>query len=246
MRFLKNVLISGTILCKSGLHLGGLSEGMEIGGIDNIVIRDPKNNLPFIPGSSLKGKMRSLIEMSDPEISAMVLENGGKPCGCGECRVCKIFGSSAEAGKEKGPTRLIIRDVFPKEDTILKWNDMEPVVRGAEVKYENVLNRITSEANPRPMERVPRGSEFEFKMVLSLYGEDEGENLATLLEGMKLLEDNYLGGSGTRGYGAIEFNDISISVRTIDYYKGTETEKQIKLKETLDNLLANISEIKQL
>ncbi|KAF5430047.1 CRISPR-associated protein Csm3 [Candidatus Methanomarinus sp.] len=95
IQFQGNLVITGKILCETGLHIGGVSESIEIGGLENIVIRDPKTGLPFIPGSSLKGKMRSLLELSDKDASRNIIENKGEPCKCGKCAPCKIFGTPA-------------------------------------------------------------------------------------------------------------------------------------------------------
>lgn len=234
--FQRNLIISGEISVETGLRIGGSSESIEIGGVENIVIRDPKSDLPYIPGSSLKGKMRSLLELSDKEASKNVVSNKGEPCKCGKCIVCKVFGTASKE-TDHGPTRLIVRDSFPTEATIEEWKKMESVVQGTEVKYENVLNRLTSEANPRPQERVPRGSKFNFEMIFSIYSDEDYSNFKTIFETMKLLEDSYLGGSGTRGYGKIKFEKIQIIKRTIDYYKGTAKESAIQIGNTVDAIL---------
>ncbi|MFQ6087613.1 MAG: type III-A CRISPR-associated RAMP protein Csm3, partial [Candidatus Methanofastidiosia archaeon] len=136
MQFQKNVVISGTIICTTGLSIGGTDVSIDIGGVDKIVVRDPISGLPYIPGSSLKGKMRSLLELAKGKIS-----NDGKPCNCGKCVVCKIFGISANVKKEqKGPTRLIVRDSFPTKETSEKWKNIETLISGAEVKAENWIN----------------------------------------------------------------------------------------------------------
>jgi CRISPR-associated protein Csm3 len=236
MRFQRNLIIRGEISVETGLRIGGSSESIEIGGVENIVIRDPKSDLPYIPGSSLKGKMRSLMELSDPKVSGNILNSKGKPCECGNCIVCKVFGTASKE-VEHGPTRLIIRDSFPTEETIKNWSSAEDIVQGAEVKYENTINRLTSEANPRPMERVPRGSKFNFEMIFSVYTDEDYKNFNTVLESLKLLEDNYLGGSGTRGYGKIKFENIKIIKRTLDYYKGTADSSEIQTKNTVDEIL---------
>lgn len=222
IQFQANFLLKGTISCETGLHIGGISEGIEIGGLENIVIRDPKTDLPFIPGSSLKGKMRTLLELSYKDSSENIINNKGEPCKCGKCIPCKIFGSSAPDnktsidGRQQGPTRLVVRDSFT---TALKLE--------TELKSENTINRITSEANPRSMERVPRGTEFKFEMIFSIYEEEDYINFLKLLDSMKLLEDSYLGGSGTRGYGQIQFKNISVLKRPAEYY--TSGAKEIEI-----------------
>ena len=116
---------------------------------------------------------------------------------------------------------------------------MGDVVRGAELKYENTLNRITSMATPRPMERVPKDSEFTFEMVFGVYDDEDRENIKGVFHAMKLLEDSYIGGSGTRGYGKIRFTGISIISRTVDYYKGKVSEQKIIGDSNIDEILAN-------
>ena len=243
MQFEANLIICGELTCETGLHIGGAAESIEIGGVDNIVIRDAKSGSPFIPGSSLKGKMRSLIELSDPDASRNIVENKGEHCKCGMCVPCKIFGVSAgeemQEGMQEGPTRLIVRDAFPTEETEKMWEGLEEVVSGAEVKWENVINRITSAANPRQMERVPKGSVFQIEMIFSIYDEEDYGNFAVVCQAMKRLEDNYLGGSGTRGYGRITFDSIAIMKRSADYYKGQASEEKIVQGATIEQILNN-------
>ena len=117
-----------------------------------------------------------------------------------------------------GPTRLIIRDSYPEEKTIENWDSKEDIMHGAEVKGENFLNRISSAATPRFIERVPAGSLFNFEMVYSVYAPEDMKRLALVFEAMGMVEDNYLGASGTRGYGKIEFNDVELLEKTKDDY----------------------------
>ncbi len=231
IQFQANFLLRGIISCETGLHIGGTSEGIEIGGLENIVIRDPKTGLPFIPGSSLKGKMRSLLELNYKDSTENIIADEGKPCKCGKCIPCKIFGSSAPDnktsmdGRQQGPTRLVVRDSFTTAD------DLE-----TELKSENTLNRITSEANPRHMERVPRGTEFNFEMIFSIYEEEDYSNFMKLIDSMKLLEDSYLGGSGTRGYGQIKFKEIEVLKRSAEYYTSGADETEIGSFDSLSEM----------
>jgi CRISPR-associated protein Csm3 len=110
-----------------------------------------------------------------------------------------------------------------------------------EVKPENTLNRITSEANPRQLERVPRGATFKFEMIFGVYDEEDYINFHSIFQGMRMLEDNYLGGSGTRGSGQIKFTDIIITKRSAGYYIGSEKEKSIETGKTLSDILADTS-----
>ncbi len=233
MRFQKNYILRGEILCRTGLHIGISKDSIEIGGSDNPIIRDPVTRLPYIPGSSIKGKMRSLLELELGRVSNG--EPSGGPCKCGECEICRVFGSAADNTSSAGPTRIIVRDAFPTDETVNMWDESSDVVEGAELKYENALDRITSRANPRNQERVPRGSKFGFEIIVSEY-EGDTDNFRLVLEGLRLLEDSYLGGSGTRGYGKVEFRDIKITERPAEYYRGEADENAIGDFESLANI----------
>ncbi|MCP4691135.1 MAG: type III-A CRISPR-associated RAMP protein Csm3 [Desulfobacterales bacterium] len=207
--------INGKITLKSGLHIGAGDAEMKIGGTDNSVIKHPYTQEPFIPGSSLKGKVRSLLEMR----SGLMLNTRGAPVSVktlkrlkgdekAQCeKILKLFGSSGADEDEDvvlGPTRVAFADC-PMND---EWRQTAiarnlPLV---EVKSENAINRIKGTAeNPRFTERVPADTEFRFRVSLKQMAEDE-DLIGFLLEGLKLLEKDSLGGSGSRGYGRIEFD----------------------------------------
>jgi len=239
--FKENYLIKGKILCETGLYIGGSNDNIDIGGTDNAIIRDVVSDLPFIPGSSLKGKLRSLFELNDKESARSVLTNGGKPSTDENCNAAKIFGVSADEGRDlKFPTRLIVRDSFPTEESIELWNKYEDIVRGSELKYENNINRVNSSATPRNIERVPKGSSFNFEMIFSVYEEDEN-NLMNVFEAMRLLEDNYLGGSGSRGFGKVKFTDISIIKRDQNYYKENSEEEILVENADLNTTISSLN-----
>lgn len=236
--FKENYVIKGEIVCKTGLHIGGSNDNIDIGGTDTVVIRDSVSDLPFIPGSSLKGKLRTLLELSDKESADSVINNKGKPSTDANAVAAQIFGVSADnTSGFKFPTRIIVRDSFPTEESIELWDSQEDIVRGTELKWENTLNRIDSSANPRSLERIPKGSAFNFEIIFSVY-EGDNENISNLLESMALLEDNYLGGSGSRGYGKVVFDKIKVSRRGQDYYREAKEEEIIiedaKLAEVRD------------
>lgn len=226
--FNENYIIKGIISCETGLHIGNSSDNIDIGGSDKPVIRDSITNLPYIPGSSLKGKLRSLLELNDCLSSESVKKNRGMPSRSIECVATQIFGiaSYRSTNEEKlllkYPTRIIVRDSYPTDKTVEKWENSEEVFAGAELKYENTVDRINATAFLRNIERIPRGSEFNFEIIYSIYEEDNEKNFIELLKSMKLLEDNYLGGSGTRGFGKVKFKDISIIRRDLNYYKKGE------------------------
>lgn len=223
-------IISGRIVLETGLHIGGSTEGFEIGGLDNPVIRDPLSELPYIPGSSLKGKLRHLLEWSlgvvrepHPKHNAYTAHD------CGECGACVIFGPASDVHEVRvkaGPTRLTVRDAFPTRQTVEMWEKYLGGRIYTELKTENVLDRVTSEANPRPMERVPAGSEFEFEMIFDVYRDSDRDLLKEVFAAMHLLENSALGGSGSRGYGKIKFVDVKIKDRSKEYYLGRGQEAE--------------------
>lgn len=222
MQFLKNYKISGKISCLTGLHIGGSSDSLGIGGADQPVILDRIRNVPIVPGSSLKGKMRSSLEL---KYSDQWLTRDGSPhtCDKDDCDLCIVFGRGAKDnprdGRESGPTRLIIRDAFPDRETQTQWEEREGIVHGTEIKGENYLNRINSVAKPRFIERVPAGSAFDFEMVFSVYDEEDEARLAYLFEALSLVEDTYLGKAGSRGYGKVAFEKISVGWKDAESYR---------------------------
>ena len=246
--FKENYIITGKIVCESGLHIGDSTDGIDIGGSDSPIIRDAITGYPYIPGSSLKGKLRSLIELSDIPSSESVIVNKGKVATDEECISTKLFGltpnETEKVDTDKNyQTRIIVRDSQPTDETIDLWKEHNELSGGSELKWENTINRITSKATPRNIERVPKGSEFNFEIIFSVYDESEFENIIRLLESMSLLENNYLGGSGSRGSGQVKFSNISIVKRGLDYYTNDANEKEIvselNIKKTI-NTLKNI------
>ena len=205
--------ITGKIILKSGLHIGAGDMEMKIGGVDNTVIKHPHTQEPYIPGSSIKGKVRSLLEMR----SGLMTKTKGEPvtikilpdCIDTEKAVCikimKLFGASgAETDPSIGPTRVSFADC-PLTDE-WKRKASEQHLTYTEVKSENRINRIEGTAkDPRFIERVASGAEFNFNVTLKQLNPDEGELETFLFEGLKLLQMDALGGSGSRGYGRIEF-----------------------------------------
>lgn len=206
--------IKGLIVVKTGLHIGAGNDKVEIGGMDNPIIRNPLTREPYIPGSSLKGKMRALLEWKFDKVQ----RNNGKPCSCGQanCEICRVFGSgnssrTKDEASKRGPTRLIVRDATLSPSDHEKYLSGKAII---EEKSENSINRITAEANPRPIERVVPGVSFVFELVYRVIdtgdgGQKDEEYFKTVvLEGLKLLQNDYLGGGGSRGNGKIQFCEL--------------------------------------
>ncbi|WP_289750691.1 type III-A CRISPR-associated RAMP protein Csm3 [Bacteroides acidifaciens] len=205
----KKIVYTGIITLKTGLHIGGTNASLNIGGPDNFVVRNPIDNIPYIPGSSLKGKMRALVEILNGET------NNGRPTNRVDTKAGTLFGVSADAGGH--PSRLIVRDSvmiteLDTEDELnlygLTRKDVPDFSHTdlpyTESKTEVAIDRITAKANPRTFERVPAGAQFKLNMVLNVFeGEDESSLKATVAQAISLLEDDYLGGNGSRGYGQV-------------------------------------------
>lgn len=209
---MKFFFIEGEIDCLTGLHIGAGGSSIEIGGIDDPIIRNPLTELPYIPGSSLKGKMRSLLEKNLEEEKRLEFNRereGIKRHECGDikqaknCPVCRLFGSTA-AGREDNnfPARLIIRD----GDLTDKNSLMKDGLIVTEAKMENTIDRITAAAVPRTIERIPAGIMFTFNFVYHINENYQEEDLQNMLLCLKLIEKDGLGGNISRGYGQVKFH----------------------------------------
>lgn len=195
IKLIKKIIFSGTITLKTGLHIGGTNASLNIGGPDKFVVRNPITNVPYIPGSSLKGKMRSLVEIYNGE------SNQGKPSNNPNHKSGALFGVSGD-NENSRPSRLIVRDAELDIESCDFSNTDLPYT---ESKTEVAIDRVTAKANPRTFERVPAGAQFKLNMVLNVFeGEDEASLLATLEQAINLLKDDYLGGHGSRGYGQVD------------------------------------------
>jgi len=220
------VLIHAQIEALTGLHIGGSSAGMEIGGVDKAVIRNPLTGVPYIPGSSLRGKMRSQTEKvlglpQNNKIGQVTIHTCKKPEEYnrnGGCPVCHVFGVPAEIDYS-GPTRLAVRDTPMSEDSVLKLDKANTELRYAELKTEVAIDRVTSAATPRTLERVPAGTIFApAELVFGIYDQADFERLRVVVNALQLVEDDYLGGAGSRGSGKVRFSQIKLSARNRTAY----------------------------
>jgi CRISPR-associated protein Csm3 len=207
MKLIKKILLTGEIEVLTGLHIGGSSSSMNIGEMDLNVIKSPFNEQPIIPGSSLKGKLRSLLAKIE---GATDIEREPKD-------LKNIFGYN----KEQYITRLIVRDSFLKKESAQELEQLEMENKYTESKWENTINRKKGTAeHPRQLERVPSGAIFEYEMILDVYDEAESQkHLELIKKAISLLEDDYLGGSGTRGYGKVKFHQKTEQTKLISDYE---------------------------
>ncbi len=232
MRLKKIIRIQGKIEALTGLRIGGSKEGLEIGGIDLPVIRHGPNQEPYIPGSSLKGKMRFLSEWKEGRVKLGrkrgQLTAEVHTCKDVDCPVCRVFGSTDSTW---GPTRLLVRDAFLDRSWVQAARERFPLL--TETKTENAINRLWGRAeNPRTGERVPAGARFELEMiyrVFDLEGLEAAKSDEEFLEevvwpALRLVELDSLGASGSRGYGKVRFAGLTRS--ELDLATGQWSEPQ--------------------
>lgn len=217
------IFINASIEAVTGLHIGGSNTGLEIGGVDKAVLRNPFTDEPYIPGSSLRGKMRSQLEKvnglkQNKQIGQATIHSCDDKDEYPTCPVCTLFGVPAEDKiKESMPARLVVRDTYL--DAGEKVEFKKKVATLSEFKTEVAIDRVTSAAVPRTMERVPAGAVFgPAEMVFGIYGKEDYDRLKTVIEAMQLVEDDYLGGAGSRGSGKVKFTSIKVSARRRDNY----------------------------
>ncbi|MBO6179606.1 MAG: type III-A CRISPR-associated RAMP protein Csm3 [Selenomonadaceae bacterium] len=201
------IQITGQITVKTGMHIGGSDAFAAIGAVDSPVIRDVRTGQPMLPGSSLKGKIRSLLARKyneqpvNHDDDALIIK--------------RLFGSAKKGEDKVLNSRLIFSDMF-LDKALLENLKKQGLLGATEIKFENTINRLTAVANPRQIERVIRGVKFNLDIIYDIYNMDNPKEIeddfALLAEGMKLLEYDYLGGHGSRGYGKVEFSDLEASL----------------------------------
>lgn len=203
------IKITGIIEVKTGLHIGGDDSFSAIGSVDSPVVRDPLTRDPIIPGSTLKGKMRSLLARDFGSVPVGGVKGFENDC----VQIKRLFGSSEKGSDAAGTGMQMSRLQF--SDCFLANKKALPQI--FENKFENTIDRLTSVANPRQIERVVRGSEFAFELVYNVEDPEEvEEDFANIRKAIDLLENDYLGGGGSRGNGRVLFKDLTAEVVTGD------------------------------
>ena len=230
MKLTNIVEIKAKLVLQTGLHIGAGDSEMHIGGIDNSVIKHPITQSPYIPGSSLKGKIRTLLEWRSGAVQSGPLTLKDVSKNPEEVKnILRLFGISGDTKNseqevaEIGVSRLAFWDCALNEAWEKAIRDDNQLL--TEAKSENTIDRITSTAgNPRQTERVPAGAEFDFKLMLRQFKGDKPELLDLVLKGLKLLELDSLGGSGSRGYGKVKFTELTVDgeARNLDDIKPFE------------------------
>jgi CRISPR-associated protein Csm3 len=212
-RLTEKLFIRGKIEAVTGLHIGAAKGSLDIGAIDLSVVKTAAG-VPYIPGSSLKGKLRSLLAR---EAGSDQVQDDPEP-------IPALFGTANTRENVGTAGRLIVRDAFLD---ILDFEAkrtkefLELELEFTESKWENSINRKTGTAeHPRQLERVPAGALFDFELVYSVFDDRRNEHLRVLRKAMRLLEDDYLGGQGSRGYGRVRFHGVQLWSKPIAVYEG--------------------------
>jgi CRISPR-associated protein Csm3 len=245
LKLIGKLILEGELHCETGLHIGAGKGSLEIGGSDNPVVKDAAGR-PYIPGSSLRGKIRSLLEQFSGAAvpSEMVyisrrkgqevrIHQSDKP----DDDICLLFGRNAGRmervtgepldSHNATPARLAVFDAPLEMDSItvpMRENLDDELT---EVKSENAIDRITSQANPRTLERVPAGARFRVRFIMDVLCDEDAPLFAQLVQGLRLLEDDALGGGGSRGSGRVRLSNLKLVWRNREYYASGAAEKEL-------------------
>jgi CRISPR-associated protein Csm3 len=276
---LGKITLTCQLTAKTGLHIGGGGENLDIGGLDKPVIRDPLTKYPYLPGSSIKGKLRATLERllnkplnrsgsretrryeSDDLVDGFTeieIEGGSRSYfiryeGARTCQISRLFGSTGgsnfwipiESSRNEGLfsdkshtktiegqncvkissgrnaiSRLIIRDSHLHPDSATQLKQVDTGLFMTEWKFENNIDRVTAAANPRQLERVPAGSKFNFELVYTVENAEQAvKDLENIAIALAFLEDDALGGNGSRGYGKVTFENFRFTYRSLEQYR---------------------------
>lgn len=208
MQFTGRLIIRGKINVLTGLHIGTGGSG-GIGLVDNPVIRDPLTRRPIIPGSTLKGRLRHALEMI---------------LGSESAEVWRLFGAKVDAFDKKGSGRICLRDAHLTDDSAKALESVDTDSLYVEIKTENRIDRARGVAeHPRQSERLPAGAIMHFEIIYNAYDQKEVlDDLQNIEAALRFVEDEYIGGSGTRGYGKVEFEVEELAYTSVDNYRKNE------------------------
>lgn len=260
LRFLGKLVFEATLHCETGLHIGAGKGSLEIGGADNPVVKDAYGR-PYIPGSTLRGRLRSLLEQSSglavPNELIYVSRRRGQEVrihqsddpsdeigllfGRNPGRVERVAGESRDRTVAT-PSRLTVYDAPLDLDSITPQMRENLDDELTEIKSENAVDRITSVASPRTLERVPAGARFQVRLVLDLLADEDKALVPRVVEGLRLLEDSALGGGGSRGNGRVRFSGLRVTFRSADYYRTGADETPVATADALAGLQGKLND----
>ena len=245
LKLIGKLILEGELHCETGLHIGAGKGSLEIGGSDNPVVKDAHGR-PYIPGSSLRGKIRSLLEQFSgaavPSELVYVSRRKGQEVRIHQSdrpddEICLLFGRNAGRmervtgepldSHNATPARLAVFDAPLDLDSITAPMRENLDDELTEVKNENAIDRITSQANPRTLERVPAGARFRVRFIVDVLCDEDAPLIAQLVQGLRLLEDDALGGGGSRGSGLVHFANLKLLWRNREYYSSGAPQKEL-------------------
>ncbi|HXG33223.1 MAG TPA: type III-A CRISPR-associated RAMP protein Csm3 [Bryobacteraceae bacterium] len=245
LKLIGKLILEGELRCETGLHIGAGKGSLEIGGADNPVVKDSFGR-PYVPGSSLRGRLRSLLEQASglavPSELVYLSRRRGQEVRIHQSdrpddEICLLFGRSPGRlervegepldGAVATPARLTVYDAPLDPDSITPQMRENLDDELTEVKSENAIDRITSQANPRTLERVPAGARFKVRFVVDILCEEDKALPARLAEALRLLEDDSLGGGGSRGSGRVSFGNLRLIWRGRYFYAAGAPEKEL-------------------
>lgn len=245
LKLIGKLILEGEMHCQTGLHIGAGKGSLEIGGADNPVVKDAFG-MPYVPGSSLRGRIRSLLEhaggLTTPQELVYLSKRRGQEIRIHQSdrpddEICLLFGrvpgrlervqGEALDNGVATPARLTVYDAPLDAASITAQMRENLDDEITEVKSENAVDRLTSMANPRTLERVPAGARFQVRFVIDILCPEDAALPARVLEGLRLLEDDALGGGGSRGSGRVRFGNLSLKWRSKDYYASGADEQEL-------------------
>jgi CRISPR-associated protein Csm3 len=259
--FLGKLLVEAELHCETGLHIGAGKGSLEIGGADNPVVKDAFGR-PYVPGSSVRGRLRSLLEQANgytkPSELTWLSRRRGQEVRIHQSdapndEICLLFGRSPGRAERVEGDALNMKQVTPARlaiyDAPLELESITPQMREylddelTEVKSESAIDRITAQSASRTLERVPAGASFRLRAVMDVLCEEDKELLAELLKGLRLLEDDTLGGGGSRGSGRVSFRNLKLAWRGASYYTGGADEVDAGTAASVAELQKQLSDI---
>src|SRR5579863_6025393 len=261
LKLIGKLILEGEMRCETGLHVGAGKGSLEIGGADNPVVKDAFSR-PYVPGSTLRGRIRALLEQSTgmaiPSELVFISKRKGQEVRIHQSdrpddEICILFGRSPGRMEKVGggdidsnhatPARLSVFDAPLVPDSITAQMRETLDDELTEVKSENAIDRITSQANPRTLERVPAGARFTFRMVLDMLCAADASLTPLVVQGLRLLEDDSLGGGGSRGSGRVRFGNLKLTWRGKDYYASGAAEQELITGADLAALQSKVQEL---
>jgi CRISPR-associated protein Csm3 len=251
LKLIGKLLIEGDLTCLTGLHVGAGKGSLDLGGADNPVVKDAFGT-PYVPGSSLRGRLRALLEQADgltnPAEMVYLSRRRGQEVRIHQSNrpndeVCLLFGRNpgrmdrvqgdAHEASHTTPARLTVYDAPLDPDSITAQMRENLDDEITEVKSETAIDRVTAQAAPRTLERVPAGARFRLRMILDILCEEDKVLPARVAEALRLLEDDALGGGGSRGSGRVQVGQLKVTWRGKSYYSSGSGE--VTLAENLDS-----------